>query len=59
MAPELLVYGMDGAKIAEMTVEARSGAFLVSLSGQVAPAHLVPSDKPELVVKLMPVEVAS
>ncbi|MEV4898136.1 hypothetical protein AB0K48_53280 [Nonomuraea sp. NPDC055795] len=52
--PELLVYGSGGRKVAEVTLGARSGAYVVSLVAHAGDAHLIPSDKPELVVGLMP-----
>ncbi|WP_084957240.1 hypothetical protein [Thermoactinospora rubra] len=52
-APELLVYAPHGAKVAEVTVGARSGAYLVSVAGNAANAHPVPADQPDLVARLL------
>ncbi|WP_157248471.1 hypothetical protein [Nonomuraea typhae] len=54
MTPELLVYGPDGTKVAEVTVRARSGAFLVSLPTDPTVVRIVPLGEPEQVAKLMP-----
>ncbi|WP_084965130.1 hypothetical protein [Thermoactinospora rubra] len=52
-APELVVYAPRGPKVAEVTVGAQSGAYLVSVAGNAAGAHPVPADQPDLVVKLL------
>ncbi|MFE0155836.1 hypothetical protein ACFWY5_52490 [Nonomuraea sp. NPDC059007] len=45
MAPELMVYVEDGRKVAEVTVETRSGAFLVSFPGDAIPHRLILPDQ--------------
>lgn len=53
-SPELMVFAPQGRKVAEVTMGARSGAYLVSVPASGVFLRQIPADRPELVATLIP-----